>query len=376
MENDIKAILERLESLVSLAPFWEKHPKALIYGAGNVGKDVFRILTERGIPVIGFLDRKAQPGYDWNGVPILQPDDEQISTGERRQVSVVIAIHNRDADIPPIIQKLEICGYTHIVTLIELFDYLSHALGNRYWLTARSYYRSLGPIIQCGGSLWADEASRALYAAILRFRITGDYAILPKPDQEHQYFSPDIPAYKTPLRFVDCGAFDGDTLTGLIEAEVPIEAIAAFEPDPENFGKLARFVNANDNKLGGNVELWPCGVYSSTTQLSFASGKGEAGQLLPEGNAMIQRVALDEVIPRFRPSLIKMDIESAEYDALLGARQIIKQDHPALAICVYHRPAHIWQIPMLIQSWNCGYRFYLRSHGFNGFDLVMYAIPE
>ena len=64
--------------------------------------------------------------------------------------------------------------------------------------------------------------------------------------------------------------------------------------------------------------------------------------------------------------------------ALCGARQVIAESLPSLAISVYHKPDHLWRIPQLLASWPelQSYRFYLRSHGFNGFDTVLYATPE
>jgi hypothetical protein len=110
--------------------------------------------------------------------------------------------------------------------------------------------------------------------------------------------------------------------------------------------------------------------------LSFDTGKGEASAASLGGGSVIQCVSFDEAIPTFMPNLIKMDIEGAEYDALLGARQIIKEHTPGLAVSLYHRPEHLWQLPMLVESMVPGkYKFYTRSHAMNDFDLVLYAIP-
>jgi len=38
-----------------------------------------------------------------------------------------------------------------------------------------------------------------------------------------------------------------------------------------------------------------------------------------------------------------MDIEGAEIDALQGAKKIIQKSNPMLAICVYHKPNHLWK---------------------------------
>jgi hypothetical protein len=71
-----------------------------------------------------------------------------------------------------------------------------------------------------------------------------------------------------------------------------------------------------------------------------------------------------------------MDIEGAELASLIGSKKTITKYRPGLAICLYHNPEHIWQIPLLVSSWELSYDFYLRSHCYSGFELVMYAIPR
>ena len=87
------------------APFTDGTP-VLIYGAGNVGKDVFRVLTARGLSVLGFLDRNAQPGAAWQGVPVWQADDPAVLAVQHRNCHVVIGIFNLDVEIPPIVAML------------------------------------------------------------------------------------------------------------------------------------------------------------------------------------------------------------------------------------------------------------------------------
>ena len=71
-----------------------------------------------------------------------------------------------------------------------------------------------------------------------------------------------------------------------------------------------------------------------------------------------------------------MDIEGAEFGALWGARKTIARHRPALAICLYHRPEHLWQIPLLVNEWYGGRaRLFLRAHCYNGFELVLYVFP-
>ena len=257
--------------------------------------------------------------------------------------------------------------------MVEFYDRFFVEMGERYWLTTRALYADWQEEILAGYALWSDEKSRGLYQALLQLRLKGDYACIPEPDLTNQYYPQDLPSWEDPLLLVDCGAYDGDTLRSFLSAGFSIESAVLFEPEMENYCKLVNYISTN--KLV-NIFIWPCGVYSSTQHLKFDNGEGESSKLTNTGKKFIQVVALDDVIPNYKPNLIKMDIEGAEFEGLLGAKKIIEQNRPGLAICVYHRHQHLWQIPLLIHSWNLRYSFYLRSHGNNGFEVVMYAIPN
>jgi FkbM family methyltransferase len=289
---------------------------------------------------------------------------------------VVLGIHNRAADLQAISKRLQECGAKHVISPVELFDQFGETLGDRYWLTSRAFYSSRTDFIEKARQLLKDDASCELYSNIIEYRMTGDYSVLPQPDFENQYFSRDVPKWKMPLRLVDCGAYDGDTLQAFIHTGVPIEAVVAFEPDDVNFTKLSRFVSSHAREIP-DTTLYPCGVYVSTTRLSFETGLGEASIISNKPGSVVQCVALDDVIPTFAPNLIKMDIEGAEYDALLGARQTINKSLPGLAISIYHRPEHLWQIPLLVEDIAPKkYDFYIRSHAGSSFDTVLYCIPH
>ena len=163
----------------------------------------------------------------------------------------------------------------------------------------------------------------------------------------------------------------------MVAKQISVEAIDAFEPDPANFVKLAQYVQTNAAALPDTVCLFPCGVDAATTQVRFSSGQGTSSHASTTGDTVIQCVSLDEALPKFRPNLIKMDIEGAEYAALWGARHLIAEHRPALAICLYHRPEHLWQIPLLVkQLTGGGGKYFLRSHSLNGWELVFYWLPD
>lgn len=374
MAKDLEQVIGWLQSQPHLVSNIERDSEVAIYGAGNFGRAVFEVLQANSFRVICFFDQKARPGMHYRDVPIWRLEQAPFSAEQKARLSVVIAIHNPHSAIPPLERRLHQLGYVHVINPIALADEFGAQLGERYWLTARVNYQTKEADIRAAYALWADPPSRSLYLANLALRLTGDYSVLPAPDSTCQYFPSDLPGWGLPLRLVDCGAYDGDMLERAPAAGVPVQAIAAFEPDADNFDRLLQRIS-QARPRPSEVYLWPCGVYRSTSQQRFAAAQDAASAICPTGTRVVQCVALDEVIPYFAPTLIKMDIEGAELDALLGAKQLIGRYRPGLAICVYHAPDHLWQIPLLLDSWGLGYRCFLRSHAYNGFDQVMYAIP-
>jgi FkbM family methyltransferase len=350
----------------------------ILYGAGNIGHEVYAILTQRGWRVRCFLDQNAKPGAHWQGVPVLLPNNDVLTPAEH-DLPVIIAIFNRDVNIPLVAQNLTELGYGVCLSFIDFHVRFAAELGDRFWLAERDIYATYTEDINQAQTLWADEASREIYLDFIAFRQTGDYARLPLPRPDHiQYFPTDIADWPParPLRFVDCGAYDGDTLAILAQSKHPVEAVAGFEPDLTNFRRLADRVRHFHPMPRDGITLWPCGVAARTETLAFSMGQGEGSRICQEGNTIIQCVALDDVLPGFRPTLIKMDIEGAEPEALLGARWLITNIRPALAISVYHRPEHLWQIPFMLYQWYSDYQLYLRVHAFDGFDTILYAVPH
>jgi FkbM family methyltransferase len=372
-KNEISDIFQN-RTLVNKFNFMRNYKNVIIYGAGNCGREVLNLLNSHGIQVICFLDEKSSSNMQLNGVSIFSPNDDHVSPQQKAETAIVIAVFNHYTDTLFIVKKLRSHGFKCIISFIELYYIFSQELSERSWLVPLNFYDDTKQhIISEAYNIWEDERSRLIYKAILEFRLTGNYEFLPAPDIGTQYFPKDIPNWDLPSRFVDCGAFNGDTLLEIYKSVGSIEALAAFEPDPGNYAELCKVTN-RDKQLAKEVLLWPCAVWSHTEQLKFLSGEGTSSNISLNGDIMIQAVSLDEAFPCFNPTFIKMDIEGAEYQALLGAKYIISKNRPQLAVCLYHCPEHLWQIPMLLKQWNVGYKFYLRLHCFNGFELVLYAL--
>ncbi len=279
---------------------------------------------------------------------------------------VIVAIHNRDNDLTPISDKLDNLGFNRVVSLVEFVNIFPDRQPFRYWLANNTLYnQAVGKIVEAI-SYMKDDLSVDNYLRILQFRMTGNSKLLKPPSFEDQYEPLDCPEWPEPMRLIDCGAFDGDTILSFAR-RFRLEAVAAFEPDPKNYANLVQNLKGMDS-----INI-PCATGAENLLCKFETGLGEAGAVLSDGNAVIQCVKIDDILPSFRPTLIKMDVEGAELDTLLGAESLIRQFRPGLAISLYHKPTDLWEIPLLLQSWSLGYEFYLRCHRFNTFDSVLYA---
>jgi len=181
---------------------------------------------------------------------------------------------------------------------------------------------------------------------------------LPPPVTEEIYFPRDLMAISEQEVFIDCGAYDGDTVRAFIRhSRGRFKSIYAFEADSKNSRNC--------------VDSWKHCRRSCATALIVSMSPWRimaAACILLGWNGSIRRsrqgervgcVALDDALPVV-PTWIKMDIEGSEPAALRGARRTIIDHAPALSICVYHSQDHLWSIPLQIVAMNPEYKMHLR----------------
>jgi len=187
---------------------------------------------------------------------------------------------------------------------------------------------------------------------------------------------------------IDAGAYDGDTIDYFIRITNGIfDKIYSYELNIENYNQLNKNILKYEQKVQNKIATINAGIWNKNEKLKCtAYGDLDGYQIISELNNdcgdICQLLSLDEAIPEDeKVTIIKMDIEGAEYNALLGAKRIIKKYTPKLAICVYHKPEDLWQIPILIKELNSNYKIFIRHHAGNKYkntfiytDTVCYAI--
>ncbi|MBO5424206.1 MAG: FkbM family methyltransferase [Lachnospiraceae bacterium] len=192
-----------------------------------------------------------------------------------------------------------------------------------------------------------------------------------------QYFDFFVPGEDE--TFVDCGCFDGGSafrFAGWCGAK-GYKKIISFEPDSNSYLKCKDILS-----VLGKCEVYPYGLSDKNEKVYFISNGNEDARIISEDqindeNAdciqTIETVVLDEFLKNEKVTFIKMDIEGAEYDALVGASNIIREQKPKLAISVYHNWEHIINIPELLKKLNPDYKFYIRQYSLLSNETILYA---
>jgi FkbM family methyltransferase len=347
---------------------WSTERPLLLYGAGHAGRGVARGLEGAGIRPCAFLDAGARPGQFAAGIPVHRLAD-WVKENDPGEVDVLVSLHSANVPVADVVGDLRVAGFPRILTMWDYVNRFPRDPETRYWLCAASFYDDKAERLSAARALFTDPASLRWFDGVMRLRREGDYAAPPPPNFEEHYVPGDLPRWAEPMRLIDGGAFDGDSLALMLRHGYALGAVAAFEPDPVNYARLAaRYRHLNGIFL-------PCGLAGATGQLRFDADQTMSSRLDAQGECAIQCVTIDEALPAFAPSLIKMDIEGAEPAALQGAERTLRRYRPGLAISLYHSPEHLWEIPLWIAGLGLGYEMFMRGHGHNGFELVLYCRP-
>jgi FkbM family methyltransferase len=231
--------------------------------------------------------------------------------------------------------------------------------------------------IERGFELWDDDESRGQFVKHMQFRLHLDYDALPVNSHD-DYFPLDLlPRLPDNIVFIDCGAFDGDSIRRFLDHQQNrFLNIHAFEPDAVNCTKLEAYRQSLSPQMAERVIVHNAAVGDRRTKLSFNSTGNMSASLAAGGNTEVDVVPIQEIVkPNCAPVYLKFDVEGAEREAIAGAEDLIRQSKPLLAISIYHRPDDLWELPLHIASLNPSYRFFLRTQGEDGMDVICYALP-
>jgi len=177
---------------------------------------------------------------------------------------------------------------------------------------------------------------------------------------------------------IDAGACWGDTALYFAHRVGDAGEVYCFEFVPENLSVLRKNLELNPG-LMKRVHVIPSPVWSSTGVKMNHSSTGPGARAIPGqdlADCSPASLSIDDLVRSHhlkRVDLIKMDIEGAEYEALKGASETLKNYKPDLALCVYHSREDFTRLARFVDALGLGYRFSLGHHTIHGEETVIYA---
>lgn len=176
---------------------------------------------------------------------------------------------------------------------------------------------------------------------------------------------------------LDCGAAYGDSAYWAYKNGA--KKIYCFEVTPDTLSILKETII--NNELTSVAEIIPQALGKTSGEAYFSTFENAYSNCIAskkEENCIVVPVTTIDIFcseHNVKPTFIKMDIEGAELDALEGAKETIRNNRPRLAISIYHKLEHMWEIPLLIHKIEPHYKFYCKKNG-PDCDFILYAICE
>lgn len=352
-----------------------------VYGASHYGQALMRYLEKIDLLPLAILDRA--PRFDsYCGVPVEVFGDQAFAT----DLPVLVTI----LGFAGVTESIEAKGFTNIVETLDVFAAYPESLRflnecGVLWMQAPASSQVDDSKCERLAPLWADAASKQLFDKMVRYRSNPsaeDYAL---PEQYEMYFPPQVKGlYDYPqLNVLDVGIYDGDTFAGFYHRYGErIEQYTGVEICVSNVEKLkTRLKNMSLPEDFIDVERVAVGLPANAALVVKENASASTVEVVFDGQIesehTVEAADLGELMNRVQCNILKMDIEGADYDALVQAQQYISTNVPTLALSLYHRPQDLWEIPLLIEDLAPGkYDFYLRQEGHWYLETQFYAVPK
>lgn len=331
----------------------------ILFGAARLGRKILRELRAAGVHPLAFADNdEPKQAQNIDGLLVYKP------AAVRGRVVVITSM-----SVKEIAAQCEASGAATVYPHYALSTGWPEKFPNPFHPGDDcDRQKAAAHEIETARGILADEKSRELFERLLRFRRT--LAVSDLPDAEpDEYFPRDIITLGDEC-FVDCGAGTGRVLGKLIRRSPARNVFYyGFEPDRTSVRKL---LNA-PCRAGDTCKIKMCVVADKDRLYPFCEMENECSHV-GDSAFQVSGGRIDSVPFIERPTFIKMDVEGYELHALKGAEETIRHCAPKLAICAYHRPSHLWEIPLAIHRLRPDYKIYLRHHEPEIYGTVCYAV--
>ena len=362
-KNELK---EKYSSVVTLKEsLSDRKRPVVLYGTGNGADKVISMVLEpigvRPEAVFaseGFVRHRTYAGYE-----VKNYIDVAVKYGEDIDVLMCFG-----SDRPEVIRYAEGLDRIHPFAIPDVPLY-GTGLFDREYMT--EHIDELCEV----RSMLSDEYSKELFDESVLYRLTGKMKYLQRTE-------PVADSYRSLLGnsgikiAVDGGAYLGETSRMFAEVLPSLEVIYAVEPDERTISKFEAPKTCEMEMVFSALADF-CGEVTFHT--SASRGAGVEGTNRRGKDKTVRCLTLDHIVWE-KPDLIKLDVEGFEECALRGAKRLMSEFAPSLAVSLYHRTEDIFELPLMIKNFSpvyAGMKYYLRRPKcLPCWDLTLFAVKE
>ncbi|MCR5678131.1 MAG: FkbM family methyltransferase [Agathobacter sp.] len=342
--------------------------RVIIYGRGVASIRAIMELKGLGANVIGVVDSFSKNEGFFAGIKVIS----FASIEDKDDLVIYIAVNNEEYK-RDILYKLESKNFkkTTVVCKGVIYGAWEYNLDKMTDLINKSQEK-INFILQN----LADEQSNKVFSNLISYRRTNDHRLLEDIyETGHKQYFPQNDFWKIEKDevFIDAGGFDGLSTIDFAEwTKGQYKKSIILEADDFMYKICKEMIRIHALE---RVELIKKAVYSGSTTLCFDNSNclSGSGNISDSGIEKIESISIDELNTESAITFIKMDIEGAEMEALIGAEKTIEKNHPKLAISIYHKADDLWEIPYYLMKKYPFYKFYMRHYTPYTTETIIYA---
>lgn len=356
MEYDDNVLHGKIEVTGSeaLFPYKVKYKgyKVVVYGTGSKACYIIGWLKRNHIAVEYVVDsNENKAGRDFIGYKVVWVGNLESILDKQQKYIALIAV-SQHYYYNDILSKLYAVGIDEVQEIDK-----RHIFGNPEVNWQLYYINNQKRLIKFLEEL-GDDDSKQVLCEYIRTIFMDDFYRLPQLDSNQKYFGNGFVRKLENENFVCLGGSSGDTIFYFLDNYQKFGKIYCFEGDKEQIDFLKH-----------NLKILPMEVGNKIKIIGKFVGNVTANNVIKLDDADVEDV-----------TLISMDIEGMELEALYGGERIIREKRPILALSAYHKKEDILEFFEFISHCYDKYVFFLRKyaslHIMSKNELVLYAVPR
>lgn len=328
--------------------------KCIVYGTGDMGK-WFVDWLKKVYDIVPNYIVDEEPQYTGKNIMSLN----ELKSLKKEKYFVIVAEEKyTDLEYRKVLaDKLKESG------AVIIYD--ANRMSSPYLPSEYLYYKENVDEFEKLCDELCDHVSKETLSSYLKTYIIGDrYDGITFPE-ENKYWGKDDEKYslfniKDDEVVLNLGGCNGDTIFQYLKCGLPFKKIISVEADKKNCNYIIRSVDLLEESVRKKIQV--------------------------DNYFIGEELTIDNLYGDENITLIEMDIEGAEMNALSTAKEVIKRNRPVLALCAYHKRDDLLRFTEFIKQNVDDYIFAIRKYPSEYFyyiagihqnnELVLYAIPK